>query len=67
MLKLGKYMCYNLCTTLRRIPKVGFDRRIIKPIIQIAKNMSGEINNENINEILGNQNLITSMMTKYCR
>lgn len=52
--------------TLDRITKVGFDRRLIKPVIEKAYFYDGGINDENINAIMDNQDLIIRMKLQYC-
>lgn len=52
--------------TLDRLTKVGFDRRLIAPILNKASYMKNGINDENVNVILDDQNAIIAMMRKYC-
>ena len=64
----GEIICSLLnIKTLDRLTKVGFDRMLIKPILQEAANMEGGINDENVNLLLDDQNLVTSMIQRYCR
>lgn len=64
----GTKICSFLTNqTLDRLTKKGFDRRIIKPVIQKAECMQGGINDKNVNLILDDANLIISMMAIYCR
>ena len=63
---------YEVCNilsaeTLDRITRVGFDRRLIKPVIEKALLFDGGINDENINAIMDNQDLIIRMKLKYCK
>lgn len=53
--------------TLDRITRVGFDRRLIKPVIEKAWLYDGGINDENINAIMNNQDLIIRMKLQYCK
>lgn len=53
--------------TLDRITRVGFDRRLIKPVIEKALFYDGGINDENINAIMNNQDLIIRMKFQYCK
>ena len=52
--------------TLDRLTKVGFDRRLIAPILNKTACMRNGINDENVNVILDDQNAIIAMMRKYC-
>lgn len=63
---------YEVCNilseeTLDRITRVGFDRRLIKPVIEKALLYDGGIDDENINAIMDNQDLIIRMKLKYCK
>lgn len=53
--------------TLDRITRVGFDRRLIKPVIEKAWLYDGGINDENINAIMNNQDLIIRMKLQHCK
>ena len=64
----GEIICSLLNTeTLDRLTKVGFDRRLIKPILREAENMQDGINDKNIDLLLNDQNFVVSMIQKYCR
>lgn len=64
----GNEICSLLSSQiLDRLTKVGFDRRLIKPILQKAKDMQGGINDENIDLILKDQDLVVSLIQKYCK
>lgn len=59
-----------LCLSEQTLDKLiinGMDRRIIKPILQKASNMPDGINDENVNMILNDLNVITSLMAVYCK
>ena len=65
---IGSKICSCLTEqTLERLTKVGMERALIKPILEKAENMQGGINDENVNSILNDVNLITSMMAVYCK
>lgn len=65
----GSKICSILSDqTLNRLAGKGkLDRRIIIPILETAASMSGGINDENVNSILNDANVITSMIAAYCR
>lgn len=64
----GNIICSLLAeSTLNKLTKVGFDRRAIKPVLQEAKTMQGGITDENVNAILKNQNLMISIISRYCQ
>lgn len=64
----GNIICSLLSESmLDRLTKIGFDRRAIRPVLQEAESMQGGINDENINAILKNQNLMISIISRYCR
>lgn len=64
----GEVVCSLLSeSTLDKLTRVGFHRGAIKPVLQEAQNMQGGINDENINKILKNQNLMTSIISKHCQ
>lgn len=47
--------------TLNRITKVGFDRRYIYPVIELAAVMSDGLCDENVNEILNDPNKMSEI------
>lgn len=64
----GEKICMMLSKeTLNRLTKKGMDRRLIKPILDIANNMSNGINDENVNSILDNYNIVARLMNEYCQ
>ena len=64
----GEIICSLLSeSTLDKLTRVGFKRNAIKPVIQEAQNMQGGITDENIEKILKNQNLMCSIISKYCQ
>ena len=65
---IGEKICQQLSESiLDRLTKVGMDRRIIKPILEIASKRCNGVCDENIDSILKDANLITSLMVKYCK
>lgn len=67
-LDIGEIICSQLNEhNLERLTRCGFDRRIIKPILQIAKDRYDEISDYSVEQILNDQNLITSLVAKYCQ
>ena len=67
-LDAGDRICSLLSkSTLDRLTKKGFDRRLIKPVLESASVMSGGINDENVNSILNDINVIASMKKNYCK
>lgn len=64
----GEKICMMLSKeTLNRLTKKGMDRRLIKPILDIANNMTNGINDKNVNSILDNYNIIARLMNEYCQ
>ena len=65
----GSKICSFLSEqTLSRLAGRGkLDRRLIKPVLEKPFHMPGEINDENVNSILNNTNVITTMKRIYCR
>ena len=53
--------------TLNRLTKVGFDRRLIVPILRMAISDDGQISETKINQIMDDQDLIIAMMQRYCK
>ena len=47
--------------TLNRITEVGFDRRYIYPVIELAAVMSDGLCDENVNEILNDPNKMSEI------
>ena len=47
--------------TLNRITRVGFDRRYIYPVIELAAVMSDGLCDENVNEILNDPNKMSEI------
>ena len=67
-LSLANEICNILSDkTLDRITRVGFDRSLIKPVIEKAYLCDGGINDQNINAIMDNQDLIIRMKIQYCK
>ncbi len=64
---IGEIICLQLNERiLERLTNPGFDRRLIKPILQKAKNEYDEISDYSVEQILNNQNIITSMIAEHC-
>lgn len=64
----GEIICLLLSeSTLDKLTRVGFKRKVIKPVLQEAQDMQGGITDENIDKILKNQNLMVSIISKHCQ
>lgn len=64
----GEKICMMLSKeTLNRLTKRGIDRRLIKPILNVANNMNNGINDDNVNSVLDDYNTIAKLIRDYCR
>lgn len=53
--------------TLDRLTRRGFHMNAIKPVLEKAEVMQGGITDKNVNAVLNNQNLMLSIIKKYCQ
>ena len=61
-MEMASVMCNALSEeTLNRITKVGFDRRYIYSVIELAAAMPGGLCDKNINEILNDPNKMSKI------
>lgn len=61
-MEVASVICNTLSEeTLNRITKVGFDRRYIYPVIELAKDMHGGLCDKNVNEILNDTNKMSEI------
>lgn len=64
----GERICSLLSEeTLNRLTRVGFHRNAIRPVLEKAESMQCGITDKNVNAILNNQNLMLSIIKKYCQ
>lgn len=64
----GNIICSLLSeSTLDRLTKEGFDIRAIEPVLKEAETMQGGITDDNIDAILKNENLMLSIISRYCQ
>ena len=64
----GERLCSLLGKeTLDKLTKVGFHRSAIRPVLENAEAMQGGITDKNVNAVLNNQNLMSSIIKDYCQ
>lgn len=64
---IGEQICRLLTkSTLEKLINLG-DIRLVKPILNKANYMEKGINDENINLLLRDSNVITKLMSIYCK